>query len=83
MKLTLINLIKKITKSCFLQLLLLDLILIIFFRYYQPLCEPCINLEDCPACLSKEQYWIIFFGLIANSIFLLYYLGKIKKLYHV
>jgi hypothetical protein len=26
------------------------------FRYWQPLCEPCLSRTDCPPCLSHEQY---------------------------
>jgi len=59
---------KKIIKSCLLKLFLIDLLLLILFRYYQPLCEPCLDALDCPPCLSKQQYFIIYFGLGANLI---------------
>ena len=25
------------------------------------MCEPCLDNIDCPPCLSKEQYFIIYF----------------------
>ena len=72
-------LIKKIVKSCLFKLFLMDFILFVLFKYYQPFCEPCIDGADCPPCLSKEQYFIIYFGLAANLIFGLYCLYKIKR----
>lgn len=29
------------------------------FRYWQPLCEPCLSSADCPPCLSRQQYVIV------------------------
>jgi len=55
-------------KSCLFKMLLIDLILLILFRYYQPLCEPCLGNTDCPPCLSKEQYFIIYFGIAINVL---------------
>jgi hypothetical protein len=26
------------------------------FRYWQPLCEPCLSSVDCSPCLSRQQY---------------------------
>lgn len=51
------------------KLFLIDLILFLLFRYYQPMCEPCLDNIDCPPCLSKEQYFIIYFGIAINTIF--------------
>lgn len=60
-------------------LIVIDLILLLLYWYYQPLCEPCLDKQDCPPCLSKEQYFIIYFGLGLNLIFFLYYLYKRRK----
>jgi uncharacterized membrane protein len=68
MKLTRTNLIIKFLKSCLFKLLLIDLILLILFRYYQPYCEPCLDNTDCPPCLSQEQYFIIYFGIAINAL---------------
>jgi len=71
--------ISKILKSYIFKLLLLDLLLVILFRYYQPLCEPCLNGADCPPCLSNIQYCIIFIGTIVNVVACMYYLIKVKN----
>jgi uncharacterized membrane protein len=82
MKSTPIDLIKKISKSCLFKLFLLDLILIFLFMYYQPLCEPCIDGADCPSCLSKQQYFIIYFGLGINLLSGIYCLYRSRKNKH-
>ena len=61
-----IDLIKKSTNNCFLILLTIDLLLLSLYKYYQPLCEPCLSKNDCPPCLSREQYFIIYFTIILN-----------------
>ena len=48
----------------------------LLFRYYQPMCEPCLYNIDCPPCLSKEQYFIIYFGIAINTIFAIFWLFK-------
>lgn len=68
MKSTQIAPIIKVLKSCLVKLLLLDLALFLLFRYYQPLCEPCLDNTDCPPCLSIEQYFIIYCGTVINVI---------------
>lgn len=80
MKSTPIDLIKKTSKSCLFKLLLLDLTLVLLFKYYQPLCEPCIDGADCPPCLSKQQYFIIYLGLGMNLISGIYCLYKNRKI---
>ena len=76
MKSTQTTLIKIISKSWFSKLFFLDLILLIFFRHYQPICEPCIDQADCPPCLSKQQYYIMYSGLAINLIIGIYCLYK-------
>lgn len=68
MKSTRTTLIITFFKSCFFKLLVIDIILIALFRYYQPLCEPCLDFTNCPPCLSKEQYFIIYIGIAINVL---------------
>ncbi len=82
MKLILTDQIKKrkMNNKKFLFLLsVLDIILLILYWYYQPLCEPCLDKKDCPPCISKEQYFIIYFGLVINLVWGLYYFYKSRK----
>ena len=82
MKLILTDQIKKrkMNNKKFLFLLsVLDKILLILYWYYQPLCEPCLDKKDCPPCISKEQYFIIYFGLVINLVWGLYYFYKSRK----
>ena len=60
-------LINKFFKSCFFRLTVIDFVLFLLFRYYQPLCEPCLD-NDWEPCLSKEQYIIIYIGIAVNVI---------------
>lgn len=30
------------------------------YQYYQPLCEPCLPNTDCPPCIAKEQYVVMY-----------------------
>lgn len=76
MKPTQTRLIKKIISSRFFALSVIDIMLLALFRYYQPLCEPCIDTNDCPPCLSKQQYFILYFSLAVNLAFGMYYLFK-------
>jgi hypothetical protein len=75
-----ITFIKKISKGYLFKLFLLDLIFVLFYKYYQPLCEPCLICTDCPPCLSKQQYFILYFGLALNSVIGLYCLYKYSKM---
>lgn len=52
----------------FFKLFLVDIVLILLFRYYQPQCEPCLK-NDCPPCLAGEQYYLIYFFIAINFIF--------------
>ena len=58
----------KVFKSCLFKLFLLDLILLLLFKYHQPECEPCLDDINCPPCLSEEQYFIIYFGIAVNIV---------------
>ena len=67
MKLIKTLLINRFFKSCFFRLTVIDLVLFLLFRYYKPLCEPCLD-NDWEPCLSKEQYIIIYIGIAVNVI---------------
>ena len=72
------NQIKKINRNYFFKLLIIDSFLLLLYWYYQPLCEPCLDKNDCPPCLSKEQYFIIYFSVVLNLLFGIYCLFKRK-----
>jgi len=55
-----------------------DIFLYLLFRYYQPFCEPCLS-NDCPPCLSEEQYFIIYLAVGFNVIYFLYLIFRMKK----
>jgi hypothetical protein len=59
-------------KTKYIAMLSIDIILILLYIYYQPLCEPCISKEDCPPCISDEQYFLLGLGILLNIGFLLY-----------
>ncbi len=45
--------------SAFQLILLLAVVTLLgflLFKYFQPLCEPCLPNTYCPPCRSKEQY---------------------------
>ncbi len=74
------SLIIRIFRNPWFKLILVDLILYLLFKYYQPLCEPCLEGVECPPCLSEEQYFILYLGIAINTIFLIVWLfKKIKK----
>ncbi len=72
--------IKKISKNYLFILFLLDLIFVLLFKYYQPLCEPCLDITDCLPCLSKQQYYILYLGLALNIIVGLYSFYEYSKM---
>ena len=75
MKLTQTNLINNFSKLC-----LIDLLLLLSYVYYQPLCEPCLEKNDCEPCISEEQYFIIYLGIVLNLLFVILYKRKeVKK----
>ena len=79
MKLTLTTTIKRLNFNCFLLFVSTNFLFFVLYKYYQPLCELCLNREDCPPCISKEQYFIIYFGIVLNIAMILYYIFKKKK----
>lgn len=79
MKLTLTTTIKRLNNNYFLLFVCANFLFFLLYKYYQPLCELCLNREDCPPCISKEQYFIIYFGIVLNIAMILYYIFKKKK----
>jgi hypothetical protein len=57
---------------------MIDLLLLLFYWYYQPLCEPCLSNNGCPLCISKEQVFIIFLGTALNLLLGIYCVAKSK-----
>ena len=57
-------------------LLGIDLTLLLLYRHYQPLCEPCLNKQNCPPCISENQYFILYFGIAFNLFIGMYFLYK-------
>jgi hypothetical protein len=53
-------------------LFIIDLILLLLFKYYQPLCEPCVDRDNCPPCLSDEQYFIVYLTILLNLLVMIY-----------
>lgn len=66
------------TKKRVIILLIVNGILYLLFRYYQPLCEPCLT-GDCPPCLSNQQYNIIYMTVLINIIYIPYTIIKSIK----
>jgi len=73
------NPIKKLNTNYFLLFVGTNFLFFLLYKYYQPLCEPCLNKEDCPPCISKEQYYIIYTTVVLNIAMILYYYLKRKK----
>lgn len=71
--------INKIIRNCFFKLLVIDFLLLLSYQYYQPFCEPCLDVNDCPPCLSEEQYFIIYLGIALNLLLGTYCLFKNNK----
>lgn len=67
MKSTITTRINRYFKGFFFRLVIVDLVLFLLFRYFQPLCEPCLD-NDCEPCLSQKQYAIIFIGITVNLL---------------
>ena len=42
--------------------LVIEILLILAYLYFQPQCEPCIDMNDCPLCISNTQIGIIVVG---------------------
>lgn len=63
-------------KNWLIRLLMVDILLIFWYLSYNIECEPCLDLTNCPPCISKEQYFIIYFGLIVNLGFVIYFIYK-------
>ncbi len=65
-------------KKIIIGFIIVDLLLLILFKYYQPYCEPCLT-DDCPPCLSEKQYFIIYISAVFNTIMIPYIVVKLVK----
>jgi hypothetical protein len=74
------DLITRIFKNNVFRFLLLNLVLILLYCYYQPLCEPCLDNVNCPMCISNEQYVLIYLAVILNILNGIYILIRVKKI---
>ncbi len=73
---SMVDLINKVIRNCFIKILIVNFSLISLYYYYQPLCEPCLDQHNCPPCLSTEQYFIIYSGIIFDLALGIYCLKK-------
>ena len=60
---------------CF-YVLFVNILSYLLFEEFQPICEPCLDNTACPPCISQEQYFIIYFGVVLNIVICVYYLLK-------
>lgn len=51
--------------------LAVNLILLLIYIFQSINCEPCLNVHDCPPCLSELQTNIIYILLTINISFLI------------
>lgn len=63
-------------KNKYVFLIIIDVCLVLSYIYYQPLCEPCISAEDCPPCISNQQYFILGLGMLLNILFLVHIMTR-------
>ena len=73
-----VGLINRVIRNCFFKTLIVNFLLIFLYYYYQPLCEPCLDQHNCPPCLSTEQYFIIYLGIIFDLVLGIYCFLKKK-----
>lgn len=71
--------INKVIRNCFFKLLFIDFLLLLSYWHFQPFCEPCLDVNDCPPCLSDKQYFIAYLGIALNLLFGAYCLFKNKR----
>lgn len=70
---------QKITENCLFRLVIINILLFLLFQYYQPVCEPCSDALNCPPCLSKQQYVVIYSFAAVNLIYGLYCFFRKKR----
>jgi hypothetical protein len=51
--------------------IVIEAILMFFYSYFQPKCEPCIENSPCPLCISFEQKIIAILAVCYLLIFLI------------
>lgn len=72
----------KMTKTgkIIIRLLFVEAVFTAYYFYAQPLCEPCLPELPCPPCISKEQIFIIWIGVIIAVATIIYLLiSSLKK----
>jgi hypothetical protein len=57
-------------------LIIVEVVLYLLYRYNQPLCEPCLDSQECPPCISDEQRIITWFGVIAFIFTLIAFISE-------
>lgn len=57
--------------SFLILLLCANLILFGTYKYFQPLCEPCLPNTDCPPCVSGQQEFIMYYLTPFLNVFLI------------
>ena len=68
-------------KKCYTKLIILNILLLSRYCYiaYGIECEPCLDNTDCPPCMTKEQYFIIYFGIALNIFIGIYCIIKPRR----
>jgi hypothetical protein len=51
-----------------------EVVLAIWCRLVQPLCEPCLDCNDCPPCISNLQILIIGLMILTISVGIILYI---------
>jgi hypothetical protein len=72
---------KKIDKiSMCVYFVLVNTLLYLLFKDFQPICEHCLDNTDYSLCMSKEQSFIIHFGIAINIIFGIFCVFKQRRI---
>ena len=70
------------TNKILIGLITIEVVLTAYHFYAQPQCEPCLPGWPCPPCISSEQIFALFAGVvvaIVAAVYLLYINFKQKK----
>lgn len=57
-------------------IILAETIIIIAIWFIQPLCEPCLPDQFCPACLNEDQIYLMWLGIGILGSFLIWQLVR-------
>ncbi len=50
-----------------------EAILLVYYFFQQPECEPCLSEVDCPPCMSEQQVWAVAMGTLIGVISIWYF----------